>query len=521
MTDDFLSVPCSLAQRHWRGVLRPPPGLGHPDKAFSMDGAFFEGHDEDATERMALWEEQELAVFGWPGCIAEESEHQKSYVACRAEALSWLRYILMKYDAIHVLPHAVTLLDAYVLNVGFPEVTQDCGCWSPQMMGQQYVPPNTVLISLVAVARLTVKMSGMLPDAFSNQFLAIAVISGVLDAAGTAPKSIPELMKLVDQEELQVFSALRGKTWLKTPLDWAIVFLSGFSSRVLQCCSRQELQEWVTKLMNMIPVTPELPPKALGLVACALCLVQSGLMTPPSAWHKFLRSLDVSFCAVAPVHVDQFAQSVGISLNNLLLCVENALMKYCREAFLRHSVEIFAFPEETSKVDNQGHCDLRSVGRWSQMSWPDSQRGSAEVQAPCVPCNDEAAAAEMDEYKEKVVLMIARLPRAADDQDVVHRFQEFNAIDALVVLDKRGISRCYGFLRFQDQESARRAHDACARSQVTMCDAQMRTWVLEAKWASRDIPQPCYTHIHELQVQKVPSRKRSNRMPPTGLRNKA
>lgn len=81
------------------------------------------------------------------------------------------------------------------------------------------------------------------------------------------------------------------------------------------------------------------------------------------------------------------------------------------------------------------------------------------------------------------MLLINKLPRAANEEDVLEVFQQFGSV-TLVRLQREacGNSKCFGFVHFRHVEEASQALLHCQRGHVIMDDNNGKAWHIKAEY---------------------------------------
>jgi hypothetical protein len=83
-------------------------------------------------------------------------------------------------------------------------------------------------------------------------------------------------------------------------------------------------------------------------------------------------------------------------------------------------------------------------------------------------------------------LLIAYFPRCADEALLCHALSKFGAVSQIrIIRDGRGVSKCFGFVSFEQAEAAEKAIQECEKGRVIITDSQTKKWHMKASWSDR------------------------------------
>mmetsp|Transcript_14871 Transcript_14871/g.23530 ORF Transcript_14871/g.23530 Transcript_14871/m.23530 type:complete len:320 (+) Transcript_14871:61-1020(+) len=288
-------------------------------------GKFSEYLNEEAEELAEVthyWSMREALVFchrstHLKDAIAEDSTSNRSATIdpqTRGRVLQKLHVLLSTCNVADDLPMALTLFDAICVqdSLDLPNASV------------------TSVAVLIAVVRITLKTS---PNATEEDFFHVEELAQVMERYGEELVTAKQILAA----EVELLRALDGRIKLLSPPEWSRVMVDhliafGAHREALEK-AMPNIAQWAAFLIHHCAATPSMPPKNLGMLACIMGLLNSGMLAlddlrPPNLTDEDWESTTI-------IHIGEDQQSAKDTIDvNLLSCVYKcSTEKLCQMAF--------------------------------------------------------------------------------------------------------------------------------------------------------------------------------------------
>lgn len=146
------------------------------------------------------------------------------------------------------------------------------------------------------------------------------------------------------------------------------------------------------------------------------------------------------------------------------------------------------------EVDPRKYLDARTNSGSSLLhvprtKWADGGDILSTLDGDSFACDDsmlEAFDQKSSDDKKRRSLLIAYFPRCADESRLCGALSKFGAVSLIrIIRDSRGVSKCFGFITFEQAEAAEKAIQECQKGRVIITDKTGKKWHMKANWSDR------------------------------------
>jgi hypothetical protein len=326
----------------------------------------------------------------------------------------------------------------------------------------------------------------------------------------------------INVEEFRILKVLDARIHLVSPPKWAnavlcrLAALGGISQAPAAKCAWPVIRHWSRNITEQIPATHQLPPRALGVAACVLGLMSIEAIEAATVHRSPVEHPEASGGPQAlckPFSFNSLALAACCSEYDVRMWAFKVPMILANAALGLHSNPIHRnLPVEL--VDSPFHSTLRppmvlappshtqreglepsptlmppSLGKPQSIeaSLSANSKGTLMTQVPVTIAGNQSEHTPKSSLSQFTIL-VASFPRSTLPEMLLELFRFCGTpVSAEVAVDKCGISRCYGFVRFTTSEAQKAAIVACESKLCIMEDEWQVQWHLKAEVARREL----------------------------------